>query len=614
MNTVPRCWLVLGLFVEIAALALLAVAVVHGRFDQGPGFFVVLLGGLLTVAAALAWGLPGRLAGQAVIHGALLSGCVVFSFPFVWLVGTSLKYDEEIFVYPPRWVPAVPREVVTSPYVTAESLPPLQPPDGLTADRWPGLWHLLQPVLLARGRGFIDAPVAEVAGASVASVPFARSLYQTASAGLPRSAWTASDSAIAAIVVDRLDRPSVTAAWEAVHRSLALRRLIVLDEARDLHPPMVSDRPDPWEPCEGSVQIQVDPAGANRAITVAYDLRQSGRVSLAVELPLPVASERFLGVILPIRQDRSWHRLHVTLELAGRRYEAADPLYLGQYRWQELAFKLAERDPRDERDLGTWPLVAAADQAGAFAKPDRFQLVLTIERASRGAALWRKYTASFRGAWIATQHRWRYVGNSLYLAVLTILGQTLSCSLVAYAFARLRWPGRDLLFGLLLATMMLPGQVTMIPVFMVFRELGWYNTLRPLWVPSFLGSAFFIFMLRQFMRSIPVDLEEAARIDGCGLLGIYWRIILPLVKPALAAVGIFTFMGTWNDFMGPLIYVNDQRLYPLALGLFDFRTEHGGEFGLLMAASTLMTAPVIALFFAAQRYFIQGVTLTGIKG
>ncbi|MDP6702183.1 MAG: carbohydrate ABC transporter permease, partial [Candidatus Latescibacteria bacterium] len=214
----------------------------------------------------------------------------------------------------------------------------------------------------------------------------------------------------------------------------------------------------------------------------------------------------------------------------------------------------------------------------------------------------------------ATEHRWAYIFNSLYLALLTIVGQVFSCSLVAYAFARLQWPGRELWFGILLATMMLPGQVTMIPVFMIFRALGWYNTLKALWVPSFFGSAFFIFMLRQFMKGIPRDLEEAAKIDGCSFFGIYWRIILPLIKPALAAVAIFTFMNTWNDFMGPLIYINDQRLYPLALGLFDFRSEHSSEYGMLMAASTLMTLPVIAIFFLAQRYFIQGVTLTGMKG
>jgi len=162
--------------------------------------------------------------------------------------------------------------------------------------------------------------------------------------------------------------------------------------------------------------------------------------------------------------------------------------------------------------------------------------------------------------------------------------------------------------------MMLPPQVTMIPVFLIFKHLGWFNTLKPLWAPSFLGSAFFIFLLRQFMKGIPTDLEDAAKIDGCSFFGIYWRIMLPLIKPALAAIAIFTFMYSWNDFMGPLIYIGDQRLYPLSLGLFIFQAAHRTEYGMLMAASTLMTLPVVVMFFLAQRYFIQGATLTGMKG
>jgi ABC-type glycerol-3-phosphate transport system permease component len=154
----------------------------------------------------------------------------------------------------------------------------------------------------------------------------------------------------------------------------------------------------------------------------------------------------------------------------------------------------------------------------------------------------------------------------------------------------------------------------MIPVFLIFKEMGWYNTLRPLWVMSLFGSAFYIFLLRQFMLGIPRDLEDSARIDGCGYFGIFWRIILPLVKPALATIGIFTFLSVWNDFMGPLIYLSDQRLYPLSLGLFSLQVMIANAHGILMAASVLMTLPVMVLFFAAQRQFIQGVTLTGLKG
>lgn len=207
-----------------------------------------------------------------------------------------------------------------------------------------------------------------------------------------------------------------------------------------------------------------------------------------------------------------------------------------------------------------------------------------------------------------------YLKNTVVICVLSVIGTLFSSSLVAYSFARIRWPGRDVLFLVLLATMMLPGQVTMIPVFAIFRSLGWIDTIKPLVVPSFLGSAFFIFMLRQFFMTIPLELSDAARIDGCTEWGIYQRIILPLSRPALATVGLFTFIGAWNDFNGPLIYLNDESKATLSLGLQQFVSQHGAEWSLLMAASTLMTIPIILIFFFAQRTFVEGITLTGVKG
>ena len=209
---------------------------------------------------------------------------------------------------------------------------------------------------------------------------------------------------------------------------------------------------------------------------------------------------------------------------------------------------------------------------------------------------------------------WTYAYNTIFITGFNILGVLISSSLVAYSFARLRWPGRNQLFVILLATMMLPGQVTMIPVFLLFKELGWVNTFLPLIVPAFFGNAFYIFLLRQFFLTIPVDLEDAARVDGCPRLLTYWHVILPLSKPALATVGVFTFMGTWNDFMGPLIYLSSENRKTLALGLQSFVWEHGAEWALLMAVSTMMLLPLLILFFLAQRYFIEGIALTGIKG
>ncbi len=209
---------------------------------------------------------------------------------------------------------------------------------------------------------------------------------------------------------------------------------------------------------------------------------------------------------------------------------------------------------------------------------------------------------------------WRYMMNSAYIAAMNITGELLACSLVAYGFSRVRFKGRDIVFVLVLSTMMLPGQVTMIPAFLIFKWLGWYNSFKPLWFRAFSGSAFYIFLLRQFMMTIPRDLEDAAKIDGCGHFRIYSQIVLPLVKPALATIAIFTFMGAWNDFVRPLIYITDMDLMPLSLGLQMFKGAHGAEWGPLMAASLIMILPIIILFFSAQKYFIQGVTLTGMKG
>jgi multiple sugar transport system permease protein len=206
-----------------------------------------------------------------------------------------------------------------------------------------------------------------------------------------------------------------------------------------------------------------------------------------------------------------------------------------------------------------------------------------------------------------------FIKNSIFVTLLSIIGTVLSSSLVAYSFARLRWPGRNVIFIILLSTMMLPGQVTMIPVFVIYKTLGWVDTLKPLWVSSFLGNAFFIFMLRQFFLTLPKELEESAVIDGCGYLRIFWKIMLPQVTPALIAVVIWQFMSSWNDFMGPLIYINTKEKMTLPLGLQFFQTIHGSDYALMMAASFMMTLPVIIVFFVAQRYFIEGITLTGIK-
>jgi ABC-type glycerol-3-phosphate transport system permease component len=207
-----------------------------------------------------------------------------------------------------------------------------------------------------------------------------------------------------------------------------------------------------------------------------------------------------------------------------------------------------------------------------------------------------------------------YFLNTAFITLVDIIAKTLSCSLVAFAFARLRWWGRDVLFMVMLSTLMLPQQVTLIPQFIMYRQLGWIDTFLPLIVPNLFGGPFFTFLLRQFFLSLPTDLDDAARIDGCSSWGVYWRIILPLSKPALMVVAISVFNITWNDFFGPLIYLHSRDKYVISLGLQAFQTQAGPEWHLIMAASLVAMLPVLILFFLGQRYLIQGVVFSGIKG
>ena len=221
---------------------------------------------------------------------------------------------------------------------------------------------------------------------------------------------------------------------------------------------------------------------------------------------------------------------------------------------------------------------------------------------------------NYSTAWtILPFNEWLF--NTVRITGLSIVGHIISCAIVAFGFARIRFPGRDAIFLLVLATMMLPYPSIIIPLFILFKRLGWINTILPLVVPTFFAtSAFFVFLLRQFFMTLPLELDDAARVDGCSTFGIFYRICVPLIKPALGIILVFSFMNHWNDFLGPLIFLSDLDQYTLALGLRFFQGQHRVEWTLLMAASLVVLSPCIILFFIAQKNYIQGIVITGVKG
>jgi multiple sugar transport system permease protein len=258
-------------------------------------------------------------------------------------------------------------------------------------------------------------------------------------------------------------------------------------------------------------------------------------------------------------------------------------------------------------------LVEALEPAALKGKRETFE-PSKVEPIRNTGLRWQNYPEAFSFMPPETNNGLVYLKNTMIIVFFSVVGTILSSAIVAYAFSRMQFPGRNLLFGIMLSTMMLPGAVTLLPQFLIFRGLGWIDTLYPLWAPAFFASAFNVFMLRQFFSGIPMELEDAAKIDGCSYLKTFWSVMLPQIKPALAVIAIWTFMGAWNNFMGPLIYVSSPEQMPLSYALQLFQSDRGGEPGLLMAVATLSILPIVLLFFFAQKYFIEGVQLSGLGG
>ncbi len=544
------------------------------------------------------------------LHTALVFGAIIFSAPFVWLMSTSAKSPDEL--YPPRWRVPLPDHVAQSPYMALRDNERAVRPFRVTQEDWDRQGNSIRSAIAARIQGLSEALPGffrpHLGHPELVECVFVRLLRRA-----PDDVFLGNEGSCAAWFAGNVTVELVQSAFDQTYRRVALGGINFV--GRDM---TLESGPETmgiaWRVASGDASIIARAEGFQRpSQEIAYDFSKTGEFSVQTVLPLVMETRNLKKIAVSNRADRSWHSLWAAVEIDGKRFEAIEPCWLRNTKWQDTTWQFASEEDRAVM-VKNWLILAEAG-ASDFRDEGKVRLTLTYRRSSP----WRAAIAKcfFNYGEVRRQvPLWRYVRNSMMLVVLNIAGQVIGSSLVAFAFARLRWPGREFCFLLVLATLMIPPQVTLVPVFLVFKQLGWYNTLRPLWVPAFFGSAFYIFLLRQFMRTIPTDLEDSAKIDGCGFFGIYLRVILPLIKPALAAIAIFTFMAVWNDFMGPLIFVADQELYPLSLGLFSLyaMVMMFGQYEVLMAAAVLMTVPVVILFFAAQRHFIQGITLTGLKG
>jgi multiple sugar transport system permease protein len=536
------------------------------------------------------------------IYALLLLGAVVFCWPLLWMVFTSVKLDRELFARKMHLLPETPVARAVSPYVDENSFRDLE--GDSAAD--------LLPVLEAEIR-----PQAKTLDPNldpdVLTQQLARGVYQHMTDTMTDAQWQQPVEALRTLARQAATPVLLGKIMDQIRHSLIIGQLRArsydLQEDQLISP---KNETQVWRMQQG-VKAELVPTADGQGAEFRYEYGDNDMVSMEADLQTSFPISRLYRIQLSVRPDESWNRLSAFVEMDGQRLEPVRPQVLSDSNWTVYTWQ--EEGPDDlTNKIRSWTLLQPAEDVESPVKgAHNIKVILQLQR-----------TTPF-GAWIEKFQRnylmvfdnmpfWRYAATSVLLVLANMVGALISCSMVAYSFSRLQWPGRNLSFAIMLGTMMIPTQVTMIPFFLIVKSLGWFNTLTPLWVMSFTANAFNVFLMHQFFKGIPRDLEDAAKIDGCGPLRSYWYIMLPLVKPTLATVAVFTFMGVWNDFLGPLIYLSDQRLYPLSLGLYALNVQSGGGMAMMMAGSLLMTMPVILVFFFAQRYFIQGITMTGMKG
>jgi ABC-type glycerol-3-phosphate transport system permease component len=529
----------------------------------------------------------------------LVFGAIIFSLPFVWLISTSIKSDQEMFSEKLKLFPGKPTASLQSPYLdrdfyregvsqTTRSFLPL-------LEKWVEQMEFTFPP--------------DVNPAEARSV-VAQGLAKKLEARLPAEFWQ-EESPLEIRLQPHLTPELIREVFDGAFRWFALSSVTLRSEQLEL----IQVGADSlsvvqWQPHQVQLAARSD-QGLPCAVTKT-DFREKNfwRLDQVITTPFPAENLQRLQIVL--HPDDTWHRLYCFIERDGVRYQSEHPFYPKNYNWQTVYWQIpAPNAPANT--IRSWISLHEVTRGPEFDHgPHAVKVILEMHRSTPWQAWWGKISLNYLMT-LKYFPFWRYTLTSFSLAILNIVLAVFSCSMVAFAVARLSWPGRDFWFVIMLATMMIPGHVTLIPNFLIWKSLKLFNTLIPLWLGSAFAAPFYVFLLRQFLKSIPIDIDDAARIDGCGHFRIYWHILLPLIKPPLTIVVVGTFLGSWNNFMGPLIFIADQRLYPLVFGLYAFAQQIGNNPGLVMAGSFLLTLPIIFIFLFAQRYFIEGMTLTGLK-
>ena len=537
----------------------------------------------------------------------LVAAAFCTMIPLLWLLFSSFKTANEIFAVPIQLFPKLPPRVETSPYILTDAYPMMKKPKTMDAATWEPLqpqleeaiWEEVQTHLLTTARLANHVP----------STALRTEVTEGIWHGLPdRDALPIAEPISLISEVRRAIIPeAIDTIWEAVYREVAVGTLQIED--MDFNRTSVTNIA--WEGASDALKNirESDDAQTQASLSYNFQNNDSARLTATVTSPIPVEQIRL--ITLPVRGDASYHRLSLTVFVDGTTYKPTLPFVLENALWNNAVWRLQGIPGELESSHIPMRQVDARSQSTPTSGMQTLKLELTLSQPPYRAIVWDKFTSNYRNLWKTVPFN-RYFINSVFIATASTLLTLFFCSLGGYAFAKYRFRGQKILFGILLASMMVPFQVLLVPLFGLMYDIGWLNSYKAIIIPFSVG-AFGVFLMRQFIVTIPTELLDAARIDGCSEFGIYYRIVLPIIKPALGALTIYSFLGSWNGYLWPLIILRDESKYTLPIGLANLVGIYRQDYGMLMAGTLLSLMPIVILFLAMQREFVQGITLGSVK-
>ena len=557
--------------------------------------------------------------------------------PLLWLLTSSFKTANEIFAVPIQWFPSFPPRVASSPYIVEDVYPKIEKPTAVDAATWNELQPQLTQAIWAKAQAHIVAntQLSNYVPSEELRTEITEGVWQQLVTTLPDEVWHHATASVVTAVQDTVIPETVDTIWGSVYREVAIGTLQIED--LDFNRILVEDVK--WEIAQGT-EARIRPSVDTQTVaSLSYDFQDSDTLRITTTIPVSIPIDRIRRLTLPIRGDASYHRLSLTVSVLqsegivntttnGITYQPIRPFVLESALWKDSVWRLhgipgelesshIVMQQNNNQQLSTEePNNSRSSNLPAFHTPettDRNQLLLqlTIHQPAYLSIVWDKFTSNYRNLWKTVPYN-RYFVNSVFIATASTLLTLFFCSLGGYAFAKYRFRGQKILFGILLASMMVPFQVLLVPLFGLMYDIGWLNSYKAIIIPFSVG-AFGVFLMRQFIVTIPSELLDAARIDGCSEFGIYYRIVLPIIKPALGALTIYSFLGSWNGYLWPLIILRDEAKYTLPIGLANLVGIYRQDYGMLMAGTLLSLMPIVILFLAMQREFVQGITLGSVK-